>query len=751
MSKPTWITQAGSLGTIQEKETQNISLSTSGDNVTLKLISGTLPAGMRLQGTSLVGTPFDVAKSTRYEFVIRASNSEGSIDRTFTLTVEGEDPPIWLTPQGTLDIGPNGEYFIMNKSPIDYQLSASDLDLSAGDELEFYLDDLSGSLPPGIVLSRDGKLTGIINAPLTLDYKATNANYDQQQFDAFPYDYGGGTEEGDAVPKYLSRFYEFEVTVSDGITRERRKFRIFVINEQQFRTDTTLISIDSETLLSSATYLRAPIWLTTGNLGIRRSNNYVTIPLEVYDPNQYSGDVVYEIVPLEDSTPSALPNGLDIDSTNGVLFGKVPYQPAVTETFTFRVRATRTDSVNGEQTFSQRTFIIKIQGEVDSTIKFTSNELIGTLVPNQFSTLQVVAETTLPNADVRYSLVSGNLPPGIKLAGDGTLIGKVQQIPDTGQQNGLTTIDLNSFGLNSFLLDGGSTSIDKEYRFTVQAKDYYLASAVTKDFKVSISADSLTQYSNIFLRPLLSKESRLYYYNFITDDKIFTLNSLYRPADEQFGIQKNLSMLLQHGIETLAIEKYVPTLARNFSRKNYRFGAIKSAVAKNSNNEVIYEIIYVEMVDELERGDKSVSSRVSISGDSKTIDTSQDKFKVSTNLITVDQLVEKFVYPNSTTAMKERFAQMYPENDSTLIQINDRFLPLWMRSIQPDSGTSLGYIKAVPIAYVKPGTSISIIKNIEDSEFDFKNINFDIDRLTIDSVEGLKGDKYIAFPKRKVI
>jgi len=201
----------------------------------------------------------------------------------------------------------------------------------------------------------------------------------------------------------------------------------------------------------------------------------------------------------------------------------------------------------------------------------------------------------------------------------------------------------------------------------------------------------------------------------------------------------------------LAIEKYVPTLARNFSRKNYRFGAIKSAVAKNSNNEVIYEIIYVEMVDELERGDKYVSSRVSISGDSKTIDTSQDKFKVSTNLITVDQLVEKFVYPNSTTAMKERFAQMYPENDSTLIQINDRFLPLWMRSIQPDSGTSLGYVKAVPIAYVKPGTSISIIKNIEDSEFDFKNINFDIDRLTIDSVEGLKGDKYIAFPKRKVI
>ena len=210
-------------------------------------------------------------------------------------------------------------------------------------------------------------------------------------------------------------------------------------------------------------------------------------------------------------------------------------------------------------------------------------------------------------------------------------------------------------------------------------------------------------------------------------------------------------MLLQHGIETVSIEKYVPILARNFSRKNYRFGTIKNAVAKDANNKVIYEIIYVEMIDELEQENKSVNSKVEISGNTKEIDASQDKFKVSTDLITIDQLVEKFVYPNSTTAMKQRFAEAYPNNDSSLIQINDSFLPLWMRSIQDATGTSLGYIKAVPIAYVKPGTSISIIDNIKDSGFDFKTIHFDIDRLTIDSVEGQKGDKYIAFPKRKVI
>ena len=47
MAKPTWITSAGRLGTIQEKETQNISLQASGAGVTLSIISGQIPPGMR--------------------------------------------------------------------------------------------------------------------------------------------------------------------------------------------------------------------------------------------------------------------------------------------------------------------------------------------------------------------------------------------------------------------------------------------------------------------------------------------------------------------------------------------------------------------------------------------------------------------------------------------------------------------------------------------------------------------------------
>ena len=750
MAKPVWNTTAGSLGTLQEKTTQSINLSAT-DADKFSVISGKLPGGLRLEGTKIVGTPFEVPDTRNYEFVLRASNSEGSIDRTFTLTVEGEDPPFWITPQGSLPVGPQGEYFILNRSPLDYQLTAGDNDLSAGETIEYYLDDLFGDLPPGLSLAKDGRLTGVIDAELTLDYKNASTNYDRQQYDVFPYDYGGG-DDGSGAPRFISRFYEFFVYATDGITRQRRTFRILVVNEQQFRADTLSISADTDTFISSATYLRAPIWTTTGNLGIKRANNFVTIPLEVYDPNQYSGTLEYSLVTNADSTASVLPQGMQLDTNNGVLFGKVPYQPAVTQSFTFTVQVKRTDPNTAETVYNRRQFIVQIQGEVDSTIRFTSPVLLGTLSPNQTSTLQVQAETILTNADVRYNLVSGTLPPGITLGGSGELIGKVNQFETSpGAGDGLLTIDLSTYGLNSFSLDGGTTSIDRIFRFTIQARDYYQTSAVEKEFRVAVRADTLTQYSNIYLQPLLPKEKRQYYYNFTTDNTIFPQTYLYRPNDQAFGTQNEIRMLLQHGIETLRIEQYVPFLVKNFNRKTFKFGEVKIATATNSNNEHIYEVIYVELLDEFEKGRVSISDQLDITNANNLITVDAKKYKASTNVITIDQLVEKFIYPNSVSNMQKRLREIIPSGDSTLININEEFLPLWMSSTQETTGTALGYTKAVPICYTKPGFGAEILENIKDSGFDFKNIEFEVDRLTIDSVEGETGDKYIAFPKRKVI
>lgn len=750
MAKPVWNTPAGSLGTVQERTTQSFTLSAT-NATSFTLLSGSLPGGLRLENSNIVGTPFEVSDTRTSEFVIRATNSEGSIDRTFTITVEGEDPPFWLTPEGTLPVGPQGEYFILNRSIVDYQLSANDTDLLDGEKLEYYLDDLFGELPPGLTVDINGKVSGIIEAELTVDYKASSTNYDRQQFDLFPYDYGGG-DDGSGAPKYLNRFYEFFVTVTDGVTRARRRFRIFVVNEQNFRADTLAIQADTETFISSATYLRTPLWLTTGNLGIKRANNYITIPLEVYDPNKFSGTVSYELINNSDSTPSVLPPGMSLDTTNGVLFGKVPYQPAVTQTYTFTIQIKRQDAYSTESVVHARQFILKIQGEVDSTIRFTSPELLGTLSPNQTSTLQINAETILTNADIRYSFISGVLPPGLILSGSGELIGKINQFETTsGAADGLTTIDLTGFGLNSFILDGGTTSIDREFRFTVQARDYYQQSAVEKQFRIAVTADTLTQYSNIFLQPLLPKTKRQYYYDFITDNTIFPDNMLYRGNDPAFGTQNQIKMLLQYGIETLKIEEYVPALVRNFHRKTLKFGNLNIATASDDNNNIIYEVIYIDLVDDAENTNGSVNSALKLTNAKKNITVDTDQFKASTNIITIDQLIRRFLYPNSVTNMQQRLKELFPQGDSTIININEKFIPLWMSSTQKTTGTALGYTKAVPIAYVKPGFGATILENIQESGFDFKNIEFEVDRLIIDSVEGESGDKYIVFPKRKVI
>ena len=74
------------------------------------------------------------------------------------------------------------------------------------------------------------------------------------------------------------------------------------------------------------------------------------------------------------------------------------------------------------------------------------------------------------------------------------------------------------------------------------------------------------------------------------------------------------------------------------------------------------------------------------------------------------------------------------------------FLPLWMRSAQEASVQELGYVTALPLCYTKPGYSDDILLRIQNSNFNFKQINFDIDRYIIDSTTGNSNEQYILFP-----
>jgi hypothetical protein len=71
-----------------------------------------------------------------------------------------------------------------------------------------------------------------------------------------------------------------------------------------------------------------------------------------------------------------------------------------------------------------------------------------------------------------------------------------------------------------------------------------------------------------------------------------------------------------------------------------------------------------------------------------------------------------------------------------------------MRSIQPENFVETGYVKALVLCYLKPGKSAGVISRIKANGFDFKSIDFTVDRYLIDILDGEIEDKYLAYPQR---
>ena len=304
----TWNTPAGDLGTLTERQLVEIPLSaasTSG-NISYSVIAGSLPRGLRLVNNTIKGSPTEVRKFTTSRFVVRADDGSALKDRTFNLSVDGADLPEWQTPEEFLNVGQGENYFALDDSYIDFQLEAYDSDEIVGDVLEYYLVPNGGELPPGLTLSRDGRISGFTQPILSVQFTSnTTGAYDTGAYDILPLDkpeansngfdtylYDNTTfdySEETNVPKRLSRFYSFIVAVSDGINEVRRLFRIWVVTEEFLQADNSIVQVDTNLFRADNTGDRIPFWITESYLGRYRANNYITIYLDVYDPPTLTG------------------------------------------------------------------------------------------------------------------------------------------------------------------------------------------------------------------------------------------------------------------------------------------------------------------------------------------------------------------------------------------------------------------------------------------------------------------------------
>lgn len=310
MALPQWtVANNYSLGTLNERVTVSIDLPLSTTTgITTTIVSGQLPSGLRLSENTIIGTPQNVSKATTFRFCVRASNSDGIADRTFTIIVEGADVPEWITSEGSLPVGPNSLYFILESSPIDFQLIATDEDLPTGQTLEYFIADGDGTLPPGITLTKDGKLQGVVDPLPRLDINEIKLGYDAGSYSANVYDWGAASEDtinlyyGEVdftnlelvrPPRKLNRRYPFIVTVADDTSFAKRQFEIYVVADDFARADNTILEADTNVFTADVTYLRNPIWLTPENLGVKRANNYTTVFLETLKQPDVTGAIKY--------------------------------------------------------------------------------------------------------------------------------------------------------------------------------------------------------------------------------------------------------------------------------------------------------------------------------------------------------------------------------------------------------------------------------------------------------------------------
>lgn len=797
-----WSEKSGySFGTFEEGITTSIPLplkTTSTTDLKFSIISGNLPPGLSLKNIVIEGTPIEVARPTEFTFVIRATNiiTNQISDRTYSILIEGADQPEIITKEDLLPVGPEQTFFILDSSPVNFQIDAIDYDTSAGQKLNFFIEESNGTLPPGLSMDRNGLITGFIDPLLAIPIVFRDGGFDDQGYDAYAFDFGIKPDNGfdsfkfDSItfdysapyrgPRKLNRNYEFIVTVTDGDTYVKRKFRIYVVGEDYLRADNSIMKVGTNAYLASSSSLRTPIWRTPMNLGVLRANNYHVIKLDIYDVIDFNS-VQYQLETSNpDSSLSTLPSGMTLDITSGEVFGLIPYQSNIFTDYNFTVTATRFGNDN-ETASSSRTFSIRILGEIDSSMSWITDTYLGSIGANFISNLKIQASSTLSNPIIEYNILEGRLPPGLNLEKTGEITGRIRQYSQN-QEEGLTTffdIDpITNQRISNQTFDNGETGFDRTYKFIIRASDQVNYSSIDREFTLNIDTPNDRLYSNLYVTTYMNLDKRTLFRNLVDNEQVFPQSHIYRFNDPNFGIRKDLRVLIYAGIETKDAAEYISMIGLNHKKKRFRFGDLKMAKAKvPGTNQVTYEVIYIEMIDNMDFNDRHlplVNDNSPTSSNSLTADLSNYVWNSEgQNLyiskkepflprpfenVTIDRTnvfasdpKQKKRYPNTIYNWRQRIRYHKDVNGVELLS-EQNFLPLWMRSFQDDR-EELGFTLALPLCYCNPNMSNDILLNLKNyfntNNFDFKLLDYTVDRYIIDSVSGYGNDKYLVFKNQE--
>lgn len=684
---PKWVTPAGSLGgytelTVLTPITLQCTNPIAG-SLAYSVIAGSLPSGITLNSTTgvLSGTLPSLAATTSYEFTVRATNTYGVTDRTFSMSIKGESLPVFALSENSVIAIRDSRELRNLAGDLDYQIVVTDS--TPGSVLTFSL--LSGRLPPNITLTSDGKLTGLIVPTAALGSDALEG-WDVAPNDKYGWDLDTASDE---------ILYPITVLVDNGFNTVIRKLGIFVI--PYYNTLATTPEVDLTTPQPAPLPTpKTPLILTTaGDIGSYRHDNYFLYKFEMIDFNNEQTE--FQLV------SGSFPPGLTFDTSTGWLYGYLPYQFSRDEIYSFslRVRKVGSPSITSET----RAYTATILGEAYTTFTWLTDSDMGTIPCGIPVTLNVQGSLIYQTA-LKYEIVSGQLPAGLELQIDGSLIGR----PSFNQTDYLET-----------------------YTFTVNVTDYRNIVDVERTFTLNVEDVREKPYENLYIKAYMPMKDRQAYQDFTNDFGIFNTDTLYRPNDPNFGVSKDVKFLFAYGLDPVPSSTYTLAMRKNFFDKRIHFGDVKTARAVK-NGTVLYEVVYVEInessdpqatTSQLDTFTNTTEVKLKSNLINRQITSDNEVLTADTEDFTADVTKEYLIYPNTFNAMQESIQEAVGNYDYDTI-------PLWMSSKQED-GSILGFTYAAVIAYVKPGMAKKVKTRIERNGFDFKQLDFVADRFIWDN------------------
>lgn len=814
MSAPKWITPAGLVGVYPAQIVMSLQLEAEAilpaTTVSYKLLSGALPDGMSLRIDGLIsGLPGLVSSDTTSIFVIRVTDNLGNLsDRTFSIRVSGDALPTFSTPEGLL---------LTTQDSIWQEIAISYDNPIPTNPVNIRV--LQGSLPPGLEINEAGLIRGYPEPPIKIVNLPEVTTF---------------VTATDATNNYITvigtngfvqnRPISFSGTPIGNLSTTQVYYIKSVINATQI-TISTIPGGDAVTLTTGTGFMNAILPETEIGQPTKRQYSFtlqLTSPLG-NDSAFYSIVVINQNLSIVEGGPGKLANTrnptvyntrpptYDIAGTENFGYYVLPPDPIITgmtypptanayigqflsdnyfsfkilghdfdgtdlrysfagapswmtvDTDTGWVYGTPSIPVNHIQEYGFTAQAIKVSDSNYSSpvFKFTlnvANNITGDIIWVTDSDLGVMDNATVSdkkieaNCDVTlsYQLISGELPPNLSFKSNGEIDGVVAYQPtDTYQEKNDTAT----------------------YTFTIRAYSQSIPLiSSTKEFTLTIKQTYDIPTDNLYIKCTPSIADREKITSLLDNTELIPTEYLFRPDDPNYGKANNIVYAHAYGVYSSDIKEYIEAVKKNHYWRNITLGELNTAIARDENNNILYEVLYSTVIDNLQkyepamgghhssdydyRYSESVSEEIfwprfidlnlgpwyASSNDIYTSYIFNQEADLITNFRMFDLLTQtglplllnggvptfytsltpgyaRVLYPNSLENMRKRVEQELGAD------YNFKLLPLWMTSQQID-GNTLGFTPAWVIAYTKipePITITAIETSIDDNTIKVSN------------------------------